>query len=566
MTSNNAAKKATTKTQSHRLNLYLFLETVDSFEQCLKQEGDGRRQTAIGNNESIDGISYRIILIEGEEKHPKWFSLIQEYIQEDNIERLTSQSKGVIVLISTPLHGKQRYFALTGGYCHHALDKERLEPNFGLYTTLNSIDPDEVKLFDARHIGFQAIQKRVASNTATSIGELGFEYDAEILRIVSGTCVDKAFGSSVSGSDSLHLTSDVMLKEIAPKLATIYDVYKSDKYKSAFHELDYIQPERDIAAVGKLNQELVDAINRRASDLKLSMAYPDQIDYSNCDYFQILVPGIPRNQKIVSHVGIPVLYQILDLSKKPVTIEDLKSHKIVGYSGAHDPLTGRDSIFSYLVFETDEINGHKYVLSNRNWYRINADFIKQTDADLLNFVPNFSSTPPLKPWTKIKNSKGKDSYDEGQYNLLYKGDSDFLYLDKQWFQKFGKGNRKSRTEIADLFHLDTKKLICVKKGREAASLSALWAQGSVSADLFQGLPAYRDEFLKRVRDNWLASSGTITGDLIKNLTFCFAIGTEQTYSDIVSLLPVFSRINLLRHARLLKKMNFKVEVACIQQI
>ena len=364
----------------------------------------------------------------------------------------------------------------------------------------------------------------------------------------------------------MHLTSDVILKEIAPKLATIFDVYKSDKYKSAFHELDYIQPERDVATVEKLNQELVAAINRRASDLKLSMAYPDQIDYSNCDYFKIRVPGIPRNQKIVSYVGIPVLYQILDLSKKPVTIEELKLHKIVGFSGAHEPLTGGDSIFSYLVFETDEINGHKYVLSNRNWYRINADFIKQTDADLLHIIPNFSNTPPLKPWSKIKNSKGQDSYDEGQYNSLYKGNNGFLYLDKQWFQSFGKGNKKSRTEIADLFHFDTNKLICIKKGREAASLSALWAQGSVSAELFQGLPAYRDEFLKRVRAQWSASSGTITNELIKSLTFCFAIGTEQTYPNIVSLLPVFSRINLLRHARLLEKMNFKVEVACIKQI
>lgn len=557
------------QTASQRLNLYLFLDSVNSFDECIKQPGDARKHADITGSRTIANLDYKILLIEGEEKHPKWYSLIQEHIQSDQEEILKFQTRGVVILLSIKIANQVRFFALTGGFCYYALNRENIELNFGLYTALNSVKP-EVKLFDARRIESQSTQKRVASNVATHLSELGFEYDSDILRIISGTCADDKFGTSVTGSDSLHLTSKVTLDQMPEKLSSIFSVYKSDAYKTNFKDIDYIQPERNKASIDKLNQQLLDAINNRMSSLKLSMAYPDQIDYSRCDYFKISSRKIPRKSQMVSDVSIPIFYSLLDAAPPKtsgnVTFDELKNIKIIGFSDENAPLTSSDSVFNYLVFETDEVNGKKHVLSGGSWYCINADYIAEVDAELLRKIPAFSATPTLLAWSKIRNKKGIFSYDEGNYNEQYKNNSEYLYLDKQWFQNFGAGNKKSRMEIADLFHFNSKKLLCVKKGREAASLSALWSQGTVSADLFTSFLPYRDEFIRRVKQRWPGEANKITSELIRELTFTFAIGVDSAYANIVALLPVFSRINLMRHVRALEKMSFKVEVAIIQQV
>src|SRR5690606_18049579 len=70
---------------------------------------------------------------------------------------------------------------------------------------------------------------------------------------------------------------------------------------------------------------------------------------------------------------------------------------------------------------------------------------------------------------------------EGDYNRFYATDPSYLVLDTKFYQPKG----QSKIEVADLFHVPTSTLIAVKKLAGASSMSHLFAQAYVSADMLK---------------------------------------------------------------------------------
>jgi uncharacterized protein (TIGR04141 family) len=458
----------------------------------------------------------------------------------------------MVILLKLIAQDGIRFFAVSHGFGFHIINKERIESNFGLITTLNSIDPARIKSIDTRSLGVQTIQKREASNLFTDLGEFAFAFDSEILQIISGACNDRALGTKLSGSDNLNLSADLVFEELPEKCLAVYDRYKLDSYKAKFDFVDHIRHEKDPSILDILDQQLVDAINSRQDDLKISVVYPDQIDYEKSSVFRFSGRRRSRSHSNeVSDVTLSAVYKHLD--SENIDLERLKDKiKVIGIDPTTDePCTPSESLYSYFVFETI-FRDKRYVLSNKKWYYIDQDYLIRLNRDLQQHVQQMTS-PTLKLWPPTLKS-------EGEYNKLYSIESDYLWLDTD--SSFsGAGYSYSKVEVADFYHFPSNKLFFVKKLNRSATLSHLFSQATISADLFRESLEYQDFFLKKLKCKWPTQQFDNT--TIQSLTFVYTIGSSRS-EDLVESLPVFSKINLLKHLKLLKKLNFPVELAKVE--
>lgn len=212
-----------------------------------------------------------------------------------------------------------------------------------------------------------------------------------------------------------------------------------------------------------------------------------------------------------------------------------------------------ESLYSYLTFEVEH-DQCVYVLVNGKWYCVNKDYLQQIDDTLDQLRQHYDSNP-LKDWPRSPNSKGKMIHDEGFYNKQYETEADYLFLDKALYHR-----GYDKIEVADFFYKPERKLYCVKKLNRSSTLSHLFGQASVSADLFKGLPEYQNKFLNQLQAKWNAE--TFDSSYLQQLTFVYAIGTDKT-DDLLEQLPLFSKINLIKHMRIITKMGYSVRLASI---
>jgi len=547
-----------------KLNVYLFQDTVTNFKDCLLEKTAKRSYKKISNAKKSVGFEYAIYLVKREHKDPSWLKHFQSYIDTKRISGFDLKNHNVaivtLVKVTANSNAPARYFAITNGHSSHILDYEKIVTDFGLKTTLNSIDPEKLKLIDAKNIDVQTMQKRVASNRNTRLGELGFESDIDILRLVTGLCSDPTLGTRISGADNLQISArKLKFTGIGDKCLALYGEFNKSTYQKNFDFLDRIKQVKSKQLVARLDGALVKAINTRLQTAKISTAYPDQIEYEKCDEFSITGT---RRQARYTEIYLSTIYKYLNANKS-LSIDDVKSKiRIVGLNSQGSACTKRESLYSYMVFETI-LSGKTYVFSGRKWYIVEKDYIKKLNNHLTALVKAHTATP-LSPWTQstqTTRSGTTTGYFEGDYNETYASNLDFLVLDKKNFTRQGYGH--SQIEIADLFCKSSNSMICVKKSTRSSTLSHLFSQGSVSAELLKGEPPYRKEVSDRLRHRF----PSLSKPNIDDITFVFAIGTDKVFaSHPVDMLPVFSKITLYRHARRINLIGFNVEIIKIDMV
>ncbi len=537
-----------------KLNIYLCKKTVESFEDCLKPITEHRQYEAIRGSQNAGGIDYEIFLVRGIPKTPKWTGFVEPYVEIGRLNGLANVTNSLIIFLRIDTPDGPRIFAISEGFGFHIIDRDKIEPNFGLKTTLNSIDSKKIKSMDVKSLGVQTLQRKEASNLATDFNEFGFQFDADILRVILGNCIDQGLGTKIGGSDSLTITTDVSFLDLANKCQQLYERYKQTTYRQDFAFIDYIQYEKDSTIVAVLDDCLVDSINRRITDLKISIAYPDQIDYDRCAYFSISGWG-----EIVEKTDLDLreIYQFIDDNAINGCIENIDSIKkkmrIIGLDSSGQPVSQSEPVYEYLTFET-QLYGCTYILCNGKWYAVNQDYLRTVEQEIRQRIK--PCTVSLLSWPI---NPQRQRYEEGFYNSLYSQEPDYLYLDKELFRFDGSS---SSIEVADLFYEPGKKLFCVKKLNRSSTLSHLFSQATVSASLFKDMDSYKLKFLDQVKRRWPDLEMVPPAQYLQNLTFVYAIGSSRA-GEIVDILPIFSKINLLKHARILNRFGYDVEIAKI---
>ncbi|MGE6758039.1 DUF6119 family protein, partial [Corallococcus interemptor] len=227
-----------------KLNLTLFREEIDSFERCLRDPTEKRRYTPAKSEKKLTGADHEIYIVKTEPQAPKWLPFIKSYLSTEETSHLSNHVASALILLKVTTDEGPRFFGVSMGFGHHIINKDNIELNFGLITTLNSVDPAKLRTVDSKKIGVQTLQRREASNLETKLGEFGFEFDSEILNIISGTCIDEKLGGRIGGADSLNLHTELKFEGLPAKCNAVFKRYRSDHYKEGFAFIDHVRLEK----------------------------------------------------------------------------------------------------------------------------------------------------------------------------------------------------------------------------------------------------------------------------------------------------------------------------------
>jgi uncharacterized protein (TIGR04141 family) len=359
---------------------------------------------------------------------------------------------------------------------------------------------------------------------------------------VAGKPTSTELAKSLSGSDSLAVSCDCDLESIGEKCIHLFKQYHSDAYKTHFAFIDHIQPlSKKDPLVTELDADLQARIDARSQE-RLTIAYPEVPDYELLNVYRM---QYGRKYKDMEELSLTEVYYFLDLhSEIPALLNKLW---VVGLDMNENAVTHKHSLHDYLVCEIER-GGDTYILSLGQWFRADTDYVKyvRNNVAYIDDITNDLDLPTIRPGEH-----------EGTYNERVAEEKDWLLLDKLVFQI---AQSYDKIEVCDILAAG-KRFICVKKMRSSATLSHLFAQGSVSATLLRESSEYRSKITELACSKW--SEITFDGVVAFSITFVYAIPTDKQ-GPLSSCMFFFSLMNLLEHAQAITRVGFRVALCKIE--
>jgi|GEM_PF-1952843 len=471
---------------------------------------------------------------------PKWVKLFEnhEAISELPLEGVNVQ--GLLVV-----EHEQRIFCVCFGHSRHMIDPLSIERYFGLKVALSLSDPELVKSIDKKVIDKIPLQSRMQSSKYVSMSSFDFDFEWQILKSLTGIVEDKEYQSDyevVSGTDSVSIHTGLSSEDIPSLISRVWKAYKSEDYKTKFPLIDYIVPVRDKAVKEKLNNKIVEAINKEQYS-SVWAAPPEIMDYQNFS-------GFCYKRKPLRSASQPVDPD-LDLSRclkekkaeQNVNLDWLKSTEIFVYDSNFQEVT-RWPLYLCLNGEVKYEN-NLYLLNEGEWYQVEWNFF--------NSVTRYFDTFPRSP-LYFPPYRGMNERD---YLMKVRRVQGFYLMDRKLVRPDGAA---SSIEFCDLI-TSKNHLIHVKKYSSSSTLSHLFSQAYVSAETLLREPGIVDQVNEKLKEEGDFRFYFDSGDQPRKVTITFAIMQER---DGFLHMPFFSKVNFKQYSMKLRDMGFKVELKKIR--
>jgi uncharacterized protein (TIGR04141 family) len=464
---------------------------------------------------------------------PDWVRHIAPLLDGD-LGAIKTSSSGSLLLLKTG----GRIFAFTFAYGKSLLKPDCFERDFGLRVVLNTVDPEFIRSVDMRTMEEITVLTRRQASRASDFSTFGLDSSQDLLRGVTGRPSDATFADRVSGAEALTFAADMEMSELPAKCALLLEAYSATRYKGRFSFIDYLRIERDTTVTDQLDQALVADLN--AGNLtRMHLAPPEPEDWENITGFTY-----SNRQNAVVYPDLDVAQAIAEMNRGNAYSVQYLSTKSIGvrFREAAES-TEKYSVYSCLVYET-ELAGKLYVLSGGDWHQVAK-----------NWADDVRSRVRAIPGSSVALPASKAGEIEELYNKRVAAASNWALMDRRIVSL---APPHDRVEMCDLL-TPTKQLIHVKRKTVSATLSHLFAQGAVSADLF----SKDDEFREKCREQaavgnaaWvpmipLARPNTSEYEIV------YAI-LARTTPNWPAAMPFFSQLNLDRTATRLRQLGYKV--------
>ncbi|WP_277655966.1 DUF6119 family protein [Seleniivibrio woodruffii] len=457
--------------------------------------------------------------------------------------------QGAIVFLPV----ENRHFAVTFGHSYHNLKDDSYDYNFGLITTLNCLDPNELKSTDILKPE-RGKRERIQIPVASDLNYFDFNKDESIIKKLTGIVKSeyKELFKNITGSSNLKVSSKIQADEILDFCKTLYEIYNKEDYLTSFPDLQNITPVKDPSVKHILNAKLVEAFN--SDDVNLVLTIPDIIDPSIATL--ISYSGAGRIQKEYDDVFIAHYREHLrDNSTHIESVSDFKNHKML-LVDENNAIKNTFPIFKCFIFDSI-IDNEYFHLCEGEWYQIKNDFKEQLKEELNSIFTNNTNFPEC----------NEEYKDEGAYNEhTSNNSSNFICLDKTNIAPTG----QTQIEPCDLYYAqnETAHLMHIKISTRSSSLSHLFNQGANSVELLR-VEIESKRKLKELLEQKASEKSLNIQELynpIDNDKFSIIYGIITLKSETLKsdALPFFSRISLRRHVRSFKLMGIKCSVILIK--
>jgi uncharacterized protein (TIGR04141 family) len=398
---------------------------------------------------------------------PKW---VQGFFgsQISDIENSFYSAFASAVLIKKISRKGQNYaFAITFGQCGwQLLKKGSWEERFGLITALNFVNDSTIRSIDKSNMGVLPKSSREQGVSLGSITDYGVDTEQDLIRSITGRCLDKETGTTISGKDSLHISAKVNIKTIDTLLVNILNIYKSEAYKEKFPWIDNIIPLTDKTKIERLNDLLIQKVLSEDVTHNIWMAVPEVINWTGINGFCYM----GDRGTLIDDLSIVNLKESFVKKNKTISVDGLKKQKIesidtdgnrVGYSWS-----AYNCIYAEIIDEETQL-----ILNNGEWFSVEKVFKDTVEDEYKEIL----SDEELPEYTAIE--------DEATYNERFAKEKGLTLMDAK---NITHGGGHSKIEFCDVYDYANKRLYHIKRYGNSSTLSHLFNQGLVSAEsIFQ---------------------------------------------------------------------------------
>lgn len=518
------------------------------------------------------------------------------------------KEKSGIILIKEPQ--SQRIFAFTFGDGRYLLEKSLQENSFGMKVVFNALSqPEETS---------KTLVKGYTHYTPTSNNpfskSISYANGAPVVddinqpgSVLSAVTIPKTKGPNLYWPYELTAQSILRLPEECSKL---YRNFEIEDYKEKFGVIDNLSV---VKAAKKKERDGILLEQMNAHSRNWYLAEPDlflnDLNESGNDSYFLDDKSFDSLEGLFDHF-------ITNLPKK-VTLSTLK--KIVRVKDERGDISEKWRLYDALVFETEQ-DGDYYVLNSGKWFRINKDYITRTNDEINRFfVSEFSEKESDKLLQKrltqvtLEDQKEADARKKAATDKKKKmenpSDTEFLganaakksagepgnYLEDIYNKRVAQESedtlllmdrrlvypekRPGGVEIADLLSIK-KHIIHVKDWRGSSTFSHLFSQGVISGQVLRESRKARLQAKTKYVNGEKTTNDMSTEDIGKKFdaaldvenfkpgdyTIVYAFFHSETHKTLSEYLPIFSRMNLINHIKILQKEGFNVVVKNILKV
>ena len=516
---------------AHQLKAYLIKAGDDfsSFDKVIRSDSN---VTSIELSPPLDGL---FLLKSTFSKTPSWLSFVQPALQTQISQVKTQTSAGVLLLRSDG-----RIFAFTFGYGKTVLRPDCYERDFGLRVVLNSVNPDQIRSIDMRRVEEETVLTRRQTSRATEFATFGLDASQDLLRGVTGIPHSPSFATRIAGAEALTFSTSIKLEDLPKKCSDLLSAYGSQQYKERFGFIDYLRLERDPATIHRLEEVLLAELNARETS-RMHLAPPEPEDWENVRGFTY---GSSPQTQVYPDLNIDDAIGEFD-PRNGFSIQYLRRKHIgVRYRDAEESID-KYTAYSCIVYER-ELDHQLYVLSGGDWHQVDktwADGVRNSVASL--------------PQSLLSFPESKLGEREAHYNDRVATQCGWALMDRKIVTL---SPPNDRIELCDLLTRE-RQFVHIKRKMESATLSHLFSQGAVSAELLLQSYEFREkcrDILSNLGNGWKDCIPTNRPDPAEYEIVYAIIGPANT--DWPRSLPFFSQLNLGNTARRLKELGYGVSL------
>lgn len=523
----------------HRLKFFKLTD-ITRFSDALSEDWQSTPGVPLSQKCGLEGMAYRF---PSKSHEPEWAAFYNSALESP--EHFTNQTSSALIVVKID----DNYFAIPYGYGGTKIDPIRIESRFGLKCALNRMDVDGVKGLDTRTLEEESLFCRKQRSRATKASNFKIETNVDLLKGIRGDAREGNLKVRLAGADALELVrgEPFDITEIATIFAEYLSASREKTYLQIYPWVDKILDVSDRRTLQELDDLLLADLLSGSPEAYL--AEPTIIEFSESLEFSY------------KRVRVPTYYPHLEIrdflaslpANVALTLEKLKRAKIF-VRGANDS-EPREMwlIYDALVLEIDH-GGKKFLLNGGKWYEVATDFVTEVRNYLRHNVERPALLLPVAGWDE----------DEDEYNKRVSSNNNSLILmDRVLDKPTGAG---SEIEAADLIGRNGQ-LIHVKFKSGSGTLSHLFHQGTVAAEVLMHDKVYRDKVVQRLRDR---GGDAQADELVECATssspeIIYAIVCTKNTRDGKMTIPFFSEVALRQRHQELQRLGIRCSYMLIEQ-
>lgn len=426
--------------------------------------------------------------------------------------------------------------------------------DFGLKVALNSVDDRKLKRLDIANLG-EAIKGVTQSASQRHFDTFGVDEALELVRKLSGEVRDDELGSSVTGSNSLKINSEMSFDEIPELAEQALNNFQSNNYRNtSFRVIDKIQPELDSTRIVALDELAARSIVEGKSEFELGLPEISVSDFSSFSFAGF------RHRNSYPDLQLTHYTSLLGAQLSALDSSALKRHRVRAEHLNNENIYSTLRVYDALIGSL-EMDGARYAINEGKWYKIDSAFKSDVDRVFQDSVQAVDVIIP--PFTRLSEDGRKQYLEpEKDYNSRYALARQCVLLDRILFDV--PGVERSSFELCDLLDIQRKRLIHVKmSGRRSSILSHFFKQGTNSATLIKSVDGFWTAAEQRMNEVF----GNDCGEDLRRANeesalpwtvefhIADAPGVEGNYN-----IPFFSRVTFREERTRIRTMGFNVAV------